>query len=218
MKDIYFESGSICNFCFDHSENEGITWDAGKMIKPNPWSNPVKAYYHVCDKCAMLFRKRQLGVFKSLNEQGAYTKIEEENRRFSDLRINIVGQFERDQNTNTKKKHEEQYIIVPELVKQFSNEEEDWLAAYGYIIKNEKEGSKRRKGQQTYIKNRLYNEKTVASLVKWGSVDTMHQGIITLNDIVNWYIWNEDERERINEIVKMREEAQREWEEKRRDV
>lgn len=214
MNDIYFESGSICNFCFDHTENEGITWDVGKMIKPNPWSDPVKAYYHVCDKCAMLFRKRQVGMFKSLDAHGEYKKIKEENDRFASMRIDMARQFRRDQDTSFRKKHKEKYVIVPELIKQFSDEEEDLLAAYGYVIKSEKAESKRIKGQQTYIKNRLYDEKTVENLVKFGCVNTAYQGVIDLDDIVGWYVWDEKEKERIDEIVKMRDKARKEWREK----
>lgn len=199
MKDVYFESGIPCNFCFNHKSTDGISWLAGE--KPNG----MKIFYHVCDKCAEIFRKRSIGTSKQLSFSDKYNEAIYKREKNLERQGIITREIEAQQDTRHTKRHKEMYVIFPDIVKQFSDDDEDWLAAYGWVVKEEKEKTKRIKGQQTYVRNRLNDEKTIQKLIDNGFVSTDYFGLIKLKDIESWCIWNEEEREKIEEIARMRQ-------------
>ena len=198
MTNIYFELAGPCNFCFEQKDTEGISWLKGKD------EYGLDKYYHVCEKCAEIFRKRFNGLARQVNGYYKYSDANQLTKDVYKMKKEIEKEIDSQRDIRHKKCRKSAFAFVEDIVKEFTSDEEKMLAAYGAAIKSEKTTLKSKKSRQTYIRNRLNNERTLTELIEHGFVSTTYQGIISLEDISSWYGWSEEEKEFIEGIVKMR--------------
>lgn len=195
IKNVFLSKGDLCNFCFtnyDYKPAEGITWQREEDGK----------WYHVCNDCTNIFGRRLDGKKNmKIREKGDISeseKIEDANKQQNSRGV-LTAVIDNGVMWN-RDAH-----IEKVLIKEFTEDEEEFLGRYSKIIKNIKNERKKAKAIHTYIKNRLKDEWFIDKMIQDGYVNSQYYDFIRLEDIDNFGKWDAEEIQIIEDIKQQRE-------------
>lgn len=190
MEDIRIETNYPCNYCFDFKPTEGLTWKREDSHE----------YYHVCNKCADVFRKRKEGEINRRLRAGMQPggRLTEE-EKYLRQEIRCLGNRGLMYSVDIEK-----YVI-----NAFTNEEEEYLSAYGSVVRSRKIAERQRKWKYTFAKKRLADEWFTETMSTTGWYDTKYNGCLEVEEIMELGKWNNEEKAQIEQLVSKHKEYRR---------
>ena len=195
MNNIIAGHRGFCNYCLcDYSDkkSDGITWqrENGK-------------WFHACDMCAAVFLRRINGAYYSKIKINWSIPADEEVRCYLRYNYNkgLIDESMRDRVGRCKDVN-----IEKSLVREFTEEEERFIADYSATMSMYKNESKKAKAAYTFARKRLNEQWFVDSLVQNGSVSTVYFGTIETDKLESLGKWSVEELNIIKDIKQKREE------------
>ena len=194
MKNIIAGHRGLCNYCLcDYSDkrSDGLTWQR----EDGKW-------FHVCDACASIFLRRYNGAHYSDIKINWSVPAGDEIR--SNMRY-ILNKQVIDESVKDRTGRGRDVCIERTLVREFTEEEENFIADYSAIMSMYKSESKKSKDAYTFARKRLKEEWFVDELVQRGFVSTTYFDSIEIDNLESLGSWNEEEMAIIKEIKEKRE-------------